>query len=88
MDNKLLDIANKHYTDPAPVILIGDHKEQAIIVSPSTDMLVLVDTPNELSNGDTSNQAQSQVFWNDAGAIQVCIEHYAPSLAQIASQVS
>ena len=86
LDEDLQAIANKYYENP--VQLVGDHKEQAIIISPSTDIIVLVNTTNELQPGDKAHQAERQVFWNDAGAIQVIMEHYADSFAQIIQSVS
>jgi hypothetical protein len=86
LDENLLSVANKYYENP--VQLVGDHKEKAIIISPSKDTIVLVHTTNELANGDKNNQAEHQIFWNDAGAIEVCIEYYADSFAKVASRVT
>lgn len=86
LDENLLALSNKFY-EPE-VQLVGNHKEQAIIISPSKDTLVLVDTTNELNNGTMDTQAEHQVFWNDAGAIEVCIEYYANSFAKIISEVT
>jgi hypothetical protein len=86
LDENLLSVANKYYENP--VQLVGDHKEKAIVVSSSKDTIVLAHTTNELANGDKSNQAEHQIFWNDAGAIEVCIEYYADSFAKIASRVT
>ena len=86
LDANLLALANTYYENP--VQLVGDHKEKAIIISADKDHIVLVDTTNELMPDHTSTQAEHQVFWNDAGAIELCIEYYADSLASIASHVS
>lgn len=86
LDEYLQAIANKYYENP--VQLVGDHKEQAIIISPNTEVIVLVNTTNELQPGDKAHQAERQVFWNDAGAIQVIMEHYADSFAKIIQAVA
>lgn len=86
LDENLLSVANKYYENP--VQLVGDHKEKAIVVSPSKDTIVLAHTTNELVDGDKNNQAEHQVFWNDAWAIEVCIEYYADSFAKIATRVT
>lgn len=88
LDDGLKAVANKYYENP--VQLVGDHKEQAIIISPNTETLVLVNTTNELKAGDMENQAEHQVFWNDAGAIKNIMEiesfHYVQAIKEISGK--
>lgn len=88
LDKDLLELVAQYYEQSDKTILHGEHLEQAIVVSTGTNNIVLVNTTNDLIPGDKTHNAERQIFWNDAGAIQVLMEHYAPLLAQSILSIS